>query len=325
MRGLRVYGNMINDQARMDAYYAALSRLIEPGRSIVVDIGAGSGIFALLACQLGARRVYAIEPAPIGRIIPQMARDNGYADRIVLFNQVSQSVELAEQADIVLGDLRGSSPFVPHNITPFFDAKQRLLKPDGVILPARDHVMVSGVYSPKWYDHQITQPWLNNAYGLNLTSALPYVVNQLSGTKQNSIQDQHITLPPLEWTQIEYGVQSSQDASGHVTWTIEEDSKINLLLIWFESVIYDDIRLTTNPLAHKRGKVYGEIILPLEQELQLKSQDTVNVSLAVKLNPQGHYEWGWQTTVLCNDPVMVAHHFKQSTIFIKKLLLQGRS
>ena len=76
-----MYGFMIADNARMDAYVEALRRAVGSD-SVVVDIGAGTGVFSLLACQFGARRVYAIEPAVAIQVAREIAAANGYADRI---------------------------------------------------------------------------------------------------------------------------------------------------------------------------------------------------------------------------------------------------
>ena len=54
------YGEMIADRVRMNAYAEALRQTVKPG-SVVLEIGTGPGIFAILACQLGAGRVIAIE------------------------------------------------------------------------------------------------------------------------------------------------------------------------------------------------------------------------------------------------------------------------
>ena len=44
------YGDMIADAVRMNAFVAALRAAVTPG-CVVVDIGTGTGIFALLACS----------------------------------------------------------------------------------------------------------------------------------------------------------------------------------------------------------------------------------------------------------------------------------
>ena len=67
MYSIENYGEMIADHIRIDAYVRALKAAIKPG-SVVLDIGTGTGIFALLACRLGARRVFAIEPGAVIRV-----------------------------------------------------------------------------------------------------------------------------------------------------------------------------------------------------------------------------------------------------------------
>ena len=55
------FGCFIADKIRTDAYVQALRQGVKQN-SVVVDIGTGTGIWALLACRFGARKVYAIEP-----------------------------------------------------------------------------------------------------------------------------------------------------------------------------------------------------------------------------------------------------------------------
>ncbi|MGE5462576.1 MAG: 50S ribosomal protein L11 methyltransferase, partial [Syntrophothermus sp.] len=61
MYSIAEFGHMIADERRTDAYVAALQHAVRPD-SIVLDMGTGTGIFAMLACQFGARHVYAVEP-----------------------------------------------------------------------------------------------------------------------------------------------------------------------------------------------------------------------------------------------------------------------
>ena len=58
MYSLADYGTMIADRVRLDAHAEALRRVVTPA-SIVLDVGAGTGVMSLLACKFGARRVYA--------------------------------------------------------------------------------------------------------------------------------------------------------------------------------------------------------------------------------------------------------------------------
>jgi predicted RNA methylase len=82
MYSVHDHGWMIADKIRTGCYVRALEKLVRPG-DVVVDIGTGMGIFAILACRLGARKVYAIESADIVSLAREAARDHGCDDRIV--------------------------------------------------------------------------------------------------------------------------------------------------------------------------------------------------------------------------------------------------
>ena len=62
MYTLAQYGEMIRDQVRTTACTQALRAVVVRPGAVEVDIGTGPGIMAVLACQVGAIRVFAIEP-----------------------------------------------------------------------------------------------------------------------------------------------------------------------------------------------------------------------------------------------------------------------
>jgi len=73
---------MMNDRARNDAYFRALKVAIVPNQSVVLDIGTGSsGLLAMMAARLGARRVFTVER---NEVLSAVAREtmfrNGFTD-----------------------------------------------------------------------------------------------------------------------------------------------------------------------------------------------------------------------------------------------------
>lgn len=142
MYSLLSYGRMAVDGARMDAYGRAIERAVRPG-SIVVDLGCGTGIMSLLALRAGARRVHAVEIDPAIWLARDLAVANGYGDKLVVHHCSSLDLELEEPADVVIADLRGSSPLFGQNLAALEDAKRRLLTPGGVLTPVRDRLFVA--------------------------------------------------------------------------------------------------------------------------------------------------------------------------------------
>ncbi len=46
---------LLGDKARNDAFTKALTQVIKPGKSIVADIGSGTGYLSFIASKLGAK------------------------------------------------------------------------------------------------------------------------------------------------------------------------------------------------------------------------------------------------------------------------------
>jgi protein arginine N-methyltransferase 1 len=112
---LSPYGKMIADRERTEGYQQALRQAVTL-ESVVVDIGAGPGILALLACQLGARRVYAIDVSDSIQVGQELAATNGCADRIESIQALSTQITLPEPADVIVSDLHGALPLFQHLI-----------------------------------------------------------------------------------------------------------------------------------------------------------------------------------------------------------------
>src|SRR6185369_11532160 len=154
MYSVQAYGRMIMDRLRTEAYIAALRLAITPG-SVVVEIGTGTGYFAMVACQLGAARVYAIDPADAIVVAEQAAAENGLSGKIRFFQRMSSEVTLPEHADVIVSDLRGALPLYGAHIPSIMDARTRLLKPGGALIPQEDRIWAVLLEAPELYAEQV--------------------------------------------------------------------------------------------------------------------------------------------------------------------------
>ena len=91
-------------------------------------------------------------------------------DRIEFLQDISTKVNIIEKADVIISDLRGLLPLYQKHIPTLVDARKRLLKPGGILIPKRDTLNVCVVEAPKLYK-DYSDPWEPNAYNLNLDSA----------------------------------------------------------------------------------------------------------------------------------------------------------
>src|SRR5688572_14552112 len=130
------HATYLADAVRMTAYRQALAARVTPG-AVVVDLGSGSGILGLLACEAGASRVYSIDGGAMLEVARKHARHSGFGDRITFLRGHSEEVELPERADLVIADQMGSLGLWAGLLECFADARRRFLKPEGVLLPSK--------------------------------------------------------------------------------------------------------------------------------------------------------------------------------------------
>ena len=93
----------------MDPYSAAIARSVKPNDA-VMDLGCGPGVFALLACKAGARRVYAIDTNGVVEFGRQLAAANGFSREIIFMCGDSRQIHLPERVNVIVSDIRGVLP-----------------------------------------------------------------------------------------------------------------------------------------------------------------------------------------------------------------------
>lgn len=302
------YGEMITDRPRMDAYAGALRQSVRPG-SLVLDIGAGTGIFSLLACQFGAAAVHAVEPNEAVELARTMAGTNGYGDRIHFHQTLSTALTLPQPADVIISDLRGVLPLFQHHIAAIADARRRLLAPGGVLIPGRDRLWAALIEDPKLY-RPYAEPWLRNDYGLDLSAGQPLVVN--TWRKVNAKAEQ-LLVSPQHWTTLDYDSIEQPDVTGELTWTAERPGTAHGLVVWFDAELAEGIGFSNAP--GQPELIYGQAFFPLQEPVTLSEGDQVSATLKANL-VDDDYLWRWDTRVTADgEPDRLKARFRQSTFY----------
>ena len=308
MYSTRDYGSMIADQVRMHAYTEALRATVKPG-DIVLDLGTGMGIFAMLACQFGARQVYAIEPNENITVAKRLAKENGVSNRITFLQEISTKINLPEQADVIISDLRGLLPLYGKHIPALVDARRRLLKPGGVLIPMRDTLNVCVVEAPELYKH-FSDPWDSVPYQLDLNHARELSMNTwLSGR----VKAEQILTPPQTWSVLDYSRVESPNVRGHVSQLFLRSGVAHGLIIWFDAELVERIGFSNAPDCQEHAEVYGSAFFPFLQPVEVSENDQAHLELrAVLVNDQ--YTWCWDTQITSGEGQTKAE-FQQSTFY----------
>src|SRR5215475_512339 len=317
MYSISMYGFMIADNARMDAYSEALRRAVNPD-SVVIDIGAGTGVFALLACQFGARHVYAIEPADAIQVAREIAAANGYADRIECVQKLSTEVTLPEKADVIISDIRGKLPFLGRHISSIADARARLLKPGGTLISRRDDVWAAVVEAEETYNEYLGH-W--DKYEFDMSAARRIVTNTASWRLKEDSAGIMLAEPRL-WATLDYMTISDPNAAGEMSFEIRRDGTAQGMLVWFDATMAEGVGFSNAPGVENPTKIEGRSFFPWPQPVELKEGDRIDARLEARLVAD-EYVYRWETTVRSRNSEQIKASFKQSTFYGESLSLSS--
>ena len=273
----------------MDAYLEALERSVTPG-SVVVDLGCGPGVFAIHACHLGAKRVYAIEPQDVIQLARDVAVANGFGSRIEFIQAVSTEVELPERADVIIADLRGILPLWGTSLPSMIDGRERFLKPGGVMIPQRDILWATVIDAPETYARKVL-PW-----DFALREFDTAVIREMSA---NSIYK--IRSHPSEFlaeqcpiASIGYRTTTSSSCACEAMWRVSRSGNAHGIAVWFDTELAEGVGFSNAP--GKPELLYGAAFFPFREPLAVAAGDHVSSQIRADL-VGSDYVWRWKTTL----------------------------
>ena len=288
MYSLDEFALMFADKIRMEAYAAAIARSVRPGDA-VVDLGCGPGVFALLACKAGARRVYAIDMDGVVDFGRQLAAANGFGDRILFLRGDSRQIHLPERVKVVVSDVRGVLPLHSNAIDTIEDARDRFLEKDGCLLPSRDTLFAAIVELPEHYG-QLTRAW-RAVPELDLSSGLPLVLNTIY---RHHIKPQQVLSSSRPWHVLDYTKGAKIPAQARLELPITRTTIAHGIGIWFQTQLTGDIGYSTEP--DRLETVYGHLFLPWLEPVSLREGEICSVDLRAHLLGKD-YVWRWETDI----------------------------
>jgi hypothetical protein len=264
----------LRDAVRVEAFRAAIRRQVRPG-DVVVDLGAGTGVLGLLACQAGAARVYAIESSAMVDIARQIARASGFADRIVFVNEYSTLVNLPEPADGLVMDQIGQFGFEA-GVCEFMADARRLLKPGAWTVPRSLDLCVAPITDPDVRERIAF--WERPLHGLDFSPARRWAAN--TGYPKHLTEDQLLG-PGAVAIHVEAAEMSAMRLMLRATLRIERDGMLDGIGGWFVATLAPGVELTNAPTVPAR-LTRRNVALPLERPVAVRRGDTLDVQMQVR-------------------------------------------
>lgn len=282
------HGAMIADRVRMDAYARAIAATVTPG-DVVLDLGTGTGVFAILAARAGARHVFAVESGDIIEAARELARANS-CDGVIEFIQAdSRTIELPERANVLVADIRGVVPFFSTSLLTWIDVRKRLSTLHARLIPQRDVLRAALVESPAAY---APHDGFGELPGVDLGSLRRLAVNH---TRKAEIHADDLISPATDVAAIDYATIETPDFGTVFDLHPSRDGLAHGMALWFDTTLADGIGFSNAP--GQPELIYGQLFIPFERPLDLKRGSEVAIDLRARLLNEDDYLWRWTTSV----------------------------
>lgn len=247
---------MLKDTVRTDAYrdFIYNNKHLFKGKT-VLDIGCGTGILSMFSAKAGAAHVYAIDKSAILDKARENIFNNGLDKQITcLRGRIEDLVLPVDKVDIIVSEWMGYCCLYEAMLPSVLFARDRYLKPDGLLVPSHATIFTAPVCDPEYITDNIA--FWRDVYGFDMK---PMQEDIYKGTRVETLPADVVCGTPSTYALDLYHA-TVEDLSFTMDWTstITKDSEsINGFTIWFDNY-FATTRQKEVELIHQPSKEWEE-------------------------------------------------------------------
>jgi protein arginine N-methyltransferase 1 len=258
---------------RLDQYARAIAGTVREGDT-VLDLGTGTGVLAVLACRAGARRVHAVESSDAVRMGELLSSATGLADRIQFIQGSSSQLVLDERVDVVVGDIHDTFGLQPGGLASLIDARRRLLRPGGVVIPRSIELRIAPVEAADFYAREV-DVWTQYVHGVDLGAVRPFAVSHVHAGRFN---EDDLLCPTVRLAVIDLEHSATAHVSGTARAVIARDGVVHGLCGCFVTTLAEDIQMGNVP-GDSATTNFAQAFLPLERPTPVSAGDSIAITV----------------------------------------------
>jgi hypothetical protein len=301
--------SMAFDDVRNEFYEAAIKKIVTPD-SVVLDLGSGLGVHALMAARAGARRVFMVEPENVVHCAKEIAKHNGYGDRVEAFQGRIEEVELPEKVDVIISVFTGNLLYSEDLLPSLYYARDKWLKPGGKLIPDAAELMLAPISLEKTFEENVAV-WSTPHRGFDYSPLRRYAANGFLSDRKKDVSGE-LLAPGQVIASADFYTASDTNLDATATFQIEKAGTCHGLHAWIRIHLGDEWAAT--------GPVHAPMHwTPTTFTLDPPTLLAPGESLRARVRRPPFGEWTWSTEV--NDSSDRAKERMQRSTFLSMPIL----
>jgi len=246
------------DKERTEKFEEAIKKVVTP-KSVVLDVGTGSGILALFAARAGAKKVYSIELDPyVAKLAEQNVINNGYQNVIEVILGDARDINLPKgtTVDVVIMEMLTTGMIDEFQVWAVNKLYEReYISEKTIFLPTKQDTSVC-LTDTDYFD-----------YGLEM-KMVKHFWSTLPKPKMEKITESIIL------NSISFKTKNNMKHESTHTIEVKKSGTINSLYLESTTWLYDDLHVGETLALN------GPVSFPIDDELVVKKGEKVELSVS---------------------------------------------
>ena len=279
---LWIHRLMLSDLVRGEAFRKAIEHTVTPD-SIVLDMGAGSGILSFFAAAAGAKKVYAVERTNIVGLIQELAKSNNLENRIEIIQSDILQAQLPEKVDVLVSEWLGPFGVDENLLYPLLVTRDRWLKEGGAMLPELVTAWMAPAYDPVLDSDMFF--WLSRPYGFNYHAVAHHSANEIRYSQQHLTTENLLSVAQPMWRTDLHTFKATdarQPFQCSLQFRAQREALMNCIVLWFDAEFPGNTVLLCGPSAPRNH--WGSTVCPLERVLQVNNSSQIRVDFTCEFD-----------------------------------------
>lgn len=234
-----IHEEMIADHVRTSTYRNAILRNSESLQGkVVLDVGAGTGVLSIFCAQAGARKVYAVEACSIAEQAVKIVKHNDLEDRVEVVRGTVETVELSEMVDVIVSEWMGYALLHESMLNSVLYARDKWLKPGGLILPSRAELYIAPIMDPVAEDRLHFWYTVKDQYGVDMSCMSDFARGCImnSDITVNTVTVEDVLSHPARFAELDLNtvtVEELRALKGHFRCECFGSAAVNAFCVYF--------------------------------------------------------------------------------------------